>query len=366
MHKTKYNKGKLFFTFPGNIQGNLNNSSFKTGYLKNKNNRALVVPSYDNRALLAVPSKFQPIRRINLSLYMSYSYTTGPAKVSPKLVTDFVNEYGKDCFIISVFKDKKYKSFGGEGVSLIFKISLRSPSEREERLINSFPQVLGCGAVVRSKDSFSYIVKDFISIAEKIIPFFNKYPLQGRKLEVFELLKEVGYLMTRKAHYNPSGFNEIKKIKLLMKGVMIQEEFSLVLYGSNLSSTVGSPKYTYFERALIKIPHSKRSVFIGIILSDAALQKGNKGGDARLQFKQKYGQFEYFYSVFFQLSHYCSKGPYVTKAILHKRVHYGLSFTTRSLLCITELYHLFYDATGKKIIPNNQGPAGQNIFSLLT
>ena len=49
------------------------------------------------------------------------------------------------------------------------------------------------------------------------------------------------------------------------------------------------------------------SVFIGIILSDATLQKGR--GDARLQFKQKYSQFEYFYSVFFQLSHYCSKSP---------------------------------------------------------
>lgn len=98
------------------------------------------------------------------------------------------------------------------------------------------------------------------------------------------------------------------------------------------------------------------SVFIGIILSDASLQKGR--GDGRLQFKQKYNQFEYFYSVFFQLSHYCSKGPYVTKAILHKKVHYGLAFTTRSLACITELYHLFY-IEGKKIIP-------QNLFDLLT
>ena len=49
---------------------------------------------------------------------MSCSYTTGPAKVSPKLVTDFVNEYGKDCFIISVLRDKGYKF--GERVSLNF------------------------------------------------------------------------------------------------------------------------------------------------------------------------------------------------------------------------------------------------------
>lgn len=33
------------------------------------------------------------------------------------------------------------------------------------------------GLVVRSKDSFSYILKDFNSINERIIPFFNKYLL---------------------------------------------------------------------------------------------------------------------------------------------------------------------------------------------
>lgn len=170
--------------------------------------------------------------------------------------------------------------------------------------------------------------------------------------------------MSRGAHTTLEGLNEIKEIKrllnyegLLRMGVL-GEQFSLVLYGSNLSSTVGSPRYTYFERALIKIPTSKMSVFIGILLSDATIQKQNLGGDARLQFKQTYRHFEYFYSVFFNLSHYCSKGPYVTKAIIHKRVHYGLGFTTRSLLCITELYHLFYPE-GKKTIP-------KNLFFLLT
>ena len=165
-------------------------------------------------------------------------------------------------------------------------------------------------------------------------------------------------LISHKAHLTPEGLNEIKKIKLLMKDEKVQDELSLVLYGSNLSSTVGSPRFTSNERVLIKIPTSKLSIFIGIILSDATIQKQNLGGDARLQFKQEYSHFEYFYSVFFQLSHFCSKGPYVTKAIFHKKVHYGLGFTTRSLSCITELYHLFY-SKGKKIIPNN-------FFDLLT
>lgn len=166
--------------------------------------------------------------------------------------------------------------------------------------------------------------------------------------------------MSRKAHTTSlrlEGLNEIKLIKLLMYNRVSSGETRLVFYGSNLSSTVGSPRFTYNERALIKIPFNKRSIFVGIILSDATLQRLNVGG-ARLQFKQKYGQFEYLYFVFFQLSHFCSRGPSVTKAILHKKVHYGLSFTTRSLGCITELYELFYQ-DGKKIVP-------KNLYELLT
>lgn len=143
-----------------------------------------------------------------------------------------------------------------------------------------------------------------------------------------------------------------------------KKEFSLVLYGSNLASTVGSPRFSAIERALTSIPwcKGKMSIFIGILMTDAATLSKGSFGEARLQFKQKYSKFEYFYYVFFQLSHYCSKGPYVTKAILHQRLHYGLGFTTRSLLCITELYNLFYpDPLGgypssgksKKFLPHN-------------
>lgn len=168
-----------------------------------------------------------------------------------------------------------------------------------------------------------------------------------------------------------SSFSKMNMTKYNSKGIhYIRGTFSngstdgdlnsckaLVPYGTNLSSTVGSPRYTAFDRNLIKIPSTLRPLFVGIILSDAHIQQQYKG-DARLQFKQTYRHFEYFYSVFFRLSHYCSRGPYVTKATLHKRVHYGLGFTTRSLSCITELYHLFYNGK-QKIIPNN-------IYDLLT
>lgn len=126
---------------------------------------------------------------------------------------------------------------------------------------------------------------------------------------------------------------------------------ALVPYGTNLSSTVGYPRFTALERKSTLIPKNLLPVFIGIILSDANISKSYKG-DARLQFKQTIKHIEYFYFVFSKLSHYCSKGPYTTRTIVHKKEHIGLGFTTRTLPCITELYNIFY-VDNKKIVPSN-------------
>lgn len=126
---------------------------------------------------------------------------------------------------------------------------------------------------------------------------------------------------------------------------------ALVRYGTNLSSTIGYPKYTALERKSVRIPNNLLPIFVGIILSDANISKSYKA-DARLQFKQRINHIDYFYFVFFKLNHYCSKTPYKTRTIVNKKEHIGLGFTTRSLFCITELYNIFY-VNNKKIIPSN-------------
>ena len=66
-----------------------------------------------------------------------------------------------------------------------------------------------------------------------------------------------------------------------------------------------------------------------------------------------------FYLVLFSiLSHYCNSLPVYRERIRKGKEQCSLEFTTRSLPCFTELYHMFYpDKT--KIIPNN-------IYDLLT
>jgi hypothetical protein len=150
---TKYNKGKILKTFPYAL---LNNSSLIGYQVKNHNKRLVTM--------------FKSIRH----------YTTVPTKVSPDLITEFVNGYYSDCFLILVVKSNKHKL--GECVNLSFSINLPL---NDSQVIKSF-SFLDCGQIVKRKDSLNFIVKDFININAKIIPFFNKYNLQGKKLEAFE------------------------------------------------------------------------------------------------------------------------------------------------------------------------------------
>lgn len=44
----------------------------------------------------------------------------------------------------------------------------------------------GCGQIFKRNDLFIFRVQDLLNINEKIIPFFNKCNLKGRKLVAFE------------------------------------------------------------------------------------------------------------------------------------------------------------------------------------
>jgi len=53
----------------------------------------------------------------------------------------------------------------------------------------------------------------FADINANIIPFFDKYPLQGEKAKDFMDFKKVALLMQSKAHLTREGLEEILKIK---------------------------------------------------------------------------------------------------------------------------------------------------------
>jgi hypothetical protein len=56
-------------------------------------------------------------------------------------------------------------------------------------------------------------VTEFSDIVEKIIPFFEKYPMVGVKTLNFADFCKVAELMKNKDHLNEEGLEQIRKIK---------------------------------------------------------------------------------------------------------------------------------------------------------
>jgi len=131
----------------------------------------------------------------------------------------------------------------------------------------------------------------------------------------------------------------------------------LVVYGSNLSSTVNYPPYTSIVRYMVKIPHNLFPLLVGLSISDGWLQI-NKVGNTRFFFKQSTDKLEYFFYVFNKLSHYCSSYPYIYQTTVNGQIFRGISFSTRTYPCFTELYQMFYNKN-IKIVP-------LNLYELLT
>lgn len=156
-----------------------------------------------------------------------------------------------------------------------------------------------------------------------------------------------------------SSLNLLKRFPRAKKNYLPKNEKckDLVIFGSNLSSTIGYPYYTIIIRHMIELPSNIYDMLIGILLSDGWLII-NKQNNARFGFKQSLARFEYLYTVFMKLSHYCSAYPYLVKTNLKGKKFFAVAFSTRTLPCFTELYNLFY-VKGIKIVP-------LNLFDILT
>ena len=123
--------------------------------------------------------------------------------------TGFVD--GEGCFYVSTTKNKNTKS--GVSVALVFSISQHV---RDELLFTKFIEYLGCGTVYKFStrpDSVSFTVSKFKYISEKVIPFFQKYPLQGIKALDFQCFCEVSKIMESKGHLTDEGLKKIKSLK---------------------------------------------------------------------------------------------------------------------------------------------------------
>jgi len=129
----------------------------------------------------------------------------------PFWISGFIS--GDSTFCVSI---EKSNNKIGQRVRLIFGTCLQV---RDKALligiVNYFYNNILNGKYIYNYEKKEYIllqIKNYSDIVNKIIPFFNKYPILGVKSLDFADFKKVAELMENKEHLTDSGFNKIVKI----------------------------------------------------------------------------------------------------------------------------------------------------------
>ncbi len=78
--------------------------------------------------------------------------------------------------------------------------------------MTSLIEYFDCGNVYSTKDAIYFRVGKFSDIVEKIIPFFEKYPILGVKYQDFKDFCWVAKIMKEKGHLG-LALDQILKIK---------------------------------------------------------------------------------------------------------------------------------------------------------
>ena len=95
-------------------------------------------------------------------------------------------------------------------MKLCFKLTQHA---RDEKLIRSLVEYLGCGNVYVYKEVVEFKITKLDDLSEKIIPFFQRTPIKGVKLLDYLDFVKVIELMKNKYHLTRSGLDEISEIQ---------------------------------------------------------------------------------------------------------------------------------------------------------
>jgi hypothetical protein len=124
----------------------------------------------------------------------------------PHWVAGFVD--GEGNFDVRIQESKTHKI--GSAVNIGFRVAQHS---RDAELMKSIVQYFACGISSESSSMSFFTVTKFSDIEEKIIPFLEKYPLQGVKSLDYADFKRVAEIMKDKGHFTATGLDQIRKIK---------------------------------------------------------------------------------------------------------------------------------------------------------
>ena len=94
-------------------------------------------------------------------------------------------------------------------------------------------------------------------------------------------------------------------------------------------------------------------IIVGLTMGDAHIYR-NKTENASIHIEQSLHKEDYTNHLYDLLKDYCKSKPVIRSRTIKKtgNTHQSIRFTTRQLVCFTELHNMFYDK-GIKIVPSN-------------
>jgi hypothetical protein len=137
--------------------------------------------------------------------------------VSPDYIVGLTD--GEGCFYVLV--KPPYNQQGGAMIQLSFLIKVK---EEDKIILDKVCETLECGSVYFQKEKrinhsqcYRYTVNSHRDVIGKIIPFFNKHPLQSiSKQKNFLLFCQIAQLVQNGEHHFAKGIEEIRKLKSQM------------------------------------------------------------------------------------------------------------------------------------------------------
>jgi len=149
--------------------------------------------------------------------------------LSPWYVTGFMD--GEGCFCASVHRAPTRRGWYIGPVVQAYQHQARV--EILERLRAFFV----CGKIRPKGPNSSVVtwsVDGVTTIVEKILPHFDRYPLQSGKLADYLTFREIVLRMRQKEHLQPQGFLELSRLAFSMNATGKQRQYTLATIESGI------------------------------------------------------------------------------------------------------------------------------------
>lgn len=140
-------------------------------------------------------------------------------KLHPQYVAGFID--GEGSFWVAIYRDETMKS--KIFVRAQFEIELRAD---DRKILERIQKTLDCGKIYDCYyerygwyPHVKYKIGRMDDIANKLIPFLEKCPLQAKKAETFRYFKEVVKIRVNKEHLTKRGVKKALKLQAKIRAL---------------------------------------------------------------------------------------------------------------------------------------------------